>query len=607
MFQRLNLIIDKPRRTAYLKLLLLFLLCSVLESLGVGAALPLLAALSDGDAFLRNEHVISFLNILSMPHTQNVLVQVAGVLIICAMLAKAAIGFISTRHQINLLFEERARITYRLFSHYLRIPYSQHIHKNMAAVMHLATGVSTTFTNVYMSAILTIVTEILVSLGLLAILILINVQAVLVVGVLAVSVGWIYLKVTRSLSRRLGEEEHRVVIATNKCLIEGLSALKEVRVYSASESFLSKLEELNTEYTAVSTNSTLFNQAPRLIIETLFSVAIVGSVMYLIYVGFDLKQAVPQLSVFALAVMRIMPSCNRILIGLASLRINEPALDMLYEELSEAGYLTLPPPNHSHPNNWISFERTIELANLHYTYPGAPAPSLSGITASIRKGQTIGLVGKSGAGKTTLVDILLGLLAPQQGLITIDGRTVQDLSELQGAVGYIPQSIYLMDDTLRHNVAFGVEDADIDDHAVRKAIQAAQLEGYVNSLPEGLDSKVGDRGVKLSGGQRQRVGIARALYRDPAILVLDEATSALDVETEGAVTDAIRELGKHKTLIVVAHRLSTVRDCEVLYLLDKGKIVAQGSYDELIRQNKWFSKISELNSTSHRDNAFHPP
>ncbi len=598
MFQRLSLIIDKPRRTAYLQLLLLLLLSAVFETLGVSGVLPFLAALSDAEVFLRDERVISFLDVMRMPHTQNVLVQIAGVLMICAMLAKAFIGFTSTRSQIRLLFEERARIAYVLFSYYLRIPYSQHLHKNMAAVMHLATGVSTTFTTVYMSALLTVATEILASLGLLIMLILINVQAVLVVGLLAVLAGWAYLTATRSRSRRLGEEQHRVVIETNKCLIEGLSALKEVRVYGATQSFLSKLEKLNAEYTAASTSAALFNQTPRLMIETFFIVAIVGAAMYLSNAGFDLKQVVPQLGVFGLALMRLMPSCNRILIGLTSLRINESALDMLYDELSDIGCSTLPPPDQGNFNNCISFEKAIELANLHYTYPGANAPSLLGITLSIHKGQSIALVGKSGSGKTTLVDILLGLLAPQKGVIKVDGRTVLGLSEFQGAVGYIPQSIYLMDNTLRRNIAFGVEDSEIDEDAVRMAILAAQLEEYVESLPEGLDAVVGDRGVKLSGGQRQRVGIARALYRNPEILVMDEATSALDFETELAVTEAIQKLGRHKTLIVIAHRLSTVRDCDILYLLDNGRVIEQGTYDELAQKSDWFSKVSDLGSST---------
>ncbi|HEY3432223.1 MAG TPA: ABC transporter ATP-binding protein [Rhodocyclaceae bacterium] len=599
LLRKLGFVVGRKHRSAYLRLLLLLLAGALFEALGVGGVLPFLAALSDAEKILANPHVVRLLDLLELSRTTDVLVQLTGLAMVGLMVMKGLVAFWASRSQVALLFKERARITQQLFGHYMLIPYSQHLNKNMAEVIHLATGVSTTFTTVYMAALLTIVTETMVSLALLAMLMLINAWAVFVVGVLTVLVGWTYMALTRARSRRLGEQQHRVVIATNKCLIEGLSALKEVRVYGAASHFLSRLEKLNHAYTAVSTSTTIFNQMPRLITETAFMVAVIGSVMYLSYVGFDLKQVIPLLVVFGMAFMRIMPSFNRILTAFTVMRLNESALDMLYRELTETDYDTSPDALIARPERAASFDRAIELNDLNYTYPGAPAPSLAGITLSIRKGQTIALVGKSGSGKTTLIDILLGLLRPSCGELTIDGHEVMDLSGLQGVVGYIPQSIYLTDDTLRRNVAFGVDDDAIDEEAIRRAVHAAQLDAYVDTLPEGLDSTVGDRGVRLSGGQRQRVGIARALYRDPAILVLDEATSALDVETEVAVTDAIRELGKHKTLIVVAHRLSTVRDCEVLYLLEEGKIVAQGSYDELVRQNKWFSKISELNSASH--------
>lgn len=599
MLRKLGFVIGHEHRPAYLWLLLLLMIGAIFEALGVGGVLPFLAALSDAEKILANSHVVRLLDVLQLPRTTDVLVQLTGLSIVGLMVAKGLVVFWANRSQVSLLFEERARITQQLFGHYMRIPYSQHLNKNMAEVIHLATGVSTTFTTVYMAALLTIVTETLVSLALLAMLMLINARAVLVVGVLAVLMGWTYMALTRARSRRLGEQQHRVVIATNKCLIEGLSALKEVRVYGAAPHFLSRLDKLNHAYTAASTSATVFNQMPRLMTETVFMVAVVGTVMYLSYVGFDLKQVIPLLGVFGMAFMRIMPSYNRILTAFTVMRLNQLALDTLYQELSEASYATHPEALHGGLESTVAFGGAIELTDLHYTYPGAKTSSLTGITLVIRKGQTIALVGKSGSGKTTLIDILLGLLTPEHGVLTIDGHEVEDLSGLQGAVGYIPQSIYLTDDTLRRNVAFGIDDDAIDEVAVRRAVRAAQLDAYVDSLPDGLDSMVGDRGVKLSGGQRQRVGIARALYRDPEILVLDEATSALDVETEVAVTDAIRELGKHKTLIVVAHRLSTVRDCEVLYLLEEGKIVAQGNYDELVRQNSWFRKISELNSAPH--------
>jgi ATP-binding cassette subfamily C protein len=237
----------------------------------------------------------------------------------------------------------------------------------------------------------------------------------------------------------------------------------------------------------------------------------------------------------------------------------------------------------------------LTLKRIRYFYSGETARTLDGVTLTIHKGEIVGLVGRSGAGKTTLVDVILGLLEPQEGDIRVDGVSVLGRqAEWRRLIGYIPQSIYLTDDTIRRNVAFGMEDSEIRDEPVRGALKAAQLEEFVSSLPRGLDTVVGDRGTRLSGGQRQRIGIARALYRDPELLVLDEATSALDVETEAAVNEAVRQLAKSKTIVVIAHRLSTVSNCDRLFLIDGGKVADSGTYAELRARNAWFRRINDL-------------
>jgi ATP-binding cassette subfamily C protein len=274
------------------------------------------------------------------------------------------------------------------------------------------------------------------------------------------------------------------------------------------------------------------------------------------------------------------------------------ALNTLFEELEEARRDHVPALRDAQQANepaQLSLERGLQLRDVAYSYPGQSAKALDNVALEIRKGEVIGLVGKSGAGKTTLVDVILGLLQPQQGAVLADGTSIAGQQKEWGRlVGYIPQAIYLTDDSIRRNVAFGIEDADIDEEAVRRAVAAAQLAGFVDGLKHGLDTTVGERGVRLSGGQRQRVGIARALYRDPQLLVLDEATSALDVETESDVNEAIRQLGKSKTLIVIAHRLTTVKTCDRLYLIDDGRVADSGTYSELASRNPWFRRINEI-------------
>jgi ATP-binding cassette subfamily C protein len=304
------------------------------------------------------------------------------------------------------------------------------------------------------------------------------------------------------------------------------------------------------------------------------------------------------MALFGMAFLRMLPCFNRILAAFTGARVHLVALNTLFAELDETRRLALPAsPDVAAPGTAprLGLEKALNLDSVSYSYPGQSVKALNGVSLEIRKGEVVGLIGKSGAGKTTLVDVILGLLQPQEGAVLSDNTPVAGRQgEWRRLVGYIPQSIYLTDDTIRRNIAFGIEDGDIDEAAVRRALSAARLAELVDGLKAGLDTTVGDRGVRLSGGQRQRVGIARALYRDPQLLVLDEATSALDVETESDVNEAIRGLGRSKTLIVIAHRLTTVKNCDRLYLIDDGKVADAGTYADLAERNAWFRRINEV-------------
>jgi ABC-type multidrug transport system fused ATPase/permease subunit len=276
---------------------------------------------------------------------------------------------------------------------------------------------------------------------------------------------------------------------------------------------------------------------------------------------------------FAAASFRLLPSVNRILGSAQSLRYGLPVIGSLYAELGVLASAQAPSDR-----NRMPFRESLELHQVTYVYPGKVDPALREISLRIRKGESVGFIGASGAGKSTLVDILLGLLSPNAGQVRVDSQDIKDhLRNWQDQIGYVAQSIFLTDDTLRRNIALGLPDKQIDEEALWRAVCAAQLAEFVNSLPEGLDTVVGERGVRLSGGQRQRIGIARALLHDPALLVLDEATSSLDTATEGEVMEAVRALHGTKTIIIVAHRLSTVQQCDRLYRLDQGRIVQEGA------------------------------
>ena len=302
--------------------------------------------------------------------------------------------------------------------------------------------------------------------------------------------------------------------------------------------------------------------------ELLAIVGLTTLVLTMLAQGREMPAIVSMLGLFAAASFRLMPSINRTLVAVQSFHYGLPAITTLHRELHSGALVAAS----SEPLAPLS--ASIEAVNLTYTYPGAASPALTGVSLVVRKGEAVGLIGPSGCGKSTLVDVILGLLTPDAGAVLVDGVDIQQhLRGWQNQIGYVPQSVYLTDDTFTRNIAFGLPDDRIDPGAVRRAVEAAQLQDLVDSLPDGLDTLVGERGVRLSGGQRQRIGIARALYHDPAVIVLDEATSALDTVTEHGVMQAVQALQGRKTVLIVAHRLSTVEYCDRVHRLTHGRVV----------------------------------
>lgn len=337
----------------------------------------------------------------------------------------------------------------------------------------------------------------------------------------------------------------------------------------------------------------ILQKMPRLWLELLAVTGLAILVIVMLAQGRAISSILPTMGLFAAATFRLMPSANRILVESQSLRYGVPAIDKLHQEFQ----LTVP-KDIEYDGNTIKnhiLKNEIVLSNIAYSYPDTTTPALVDISITIPQGKSIAFVGPSGSGKSTLIDLVLGLLTPSSGQLMIDGKDAQQHLRLwQDQIGYVPQSIYLTDDTLRRNIAFGLAEDQIDNGQVQSAIEVAQLEDFVAELPNGIESVVGERGVRLSGGQRQRIGIARALYHNPGVLVLDEATSALDNLTEQAVMDAIHNIGHKKTIILIAHRLSTVRECDEIYVMKNGKLVVSGTYDELFDKNADFRSMAAL-------------
>jgi ATP-binding cassette subfamily C protein len=378
-------------------------------------------------------------------------------------------------------------------------------------------------------------------------------------------------------------------------ITQGLGSIKETKVAGREDFFLRWFSEASRRFARASLVFSIMSALPRLVIE----VVAVGGMLLVVTVillrGDELSTAIPRLALFAMAAVRIIPSLTRLFSALSSIRFYGPAVPPLHRDLAQAweDETRLREATLTVRKEQPLLLDALEFREVGFTYEGASAPALAGISLRIARGSSVGFVGPSGSGKSTLIDLLLGLLAPQSGRIVIDGVGLQGVvADWQRSIGYVPQSIYLLDDTIRRNVALGIADEQIDDHAVRRALRQAQLESLVERLPAGTGTVIGENGVRLSGGERQRLGIARALYHGPQVLVLDEATSALDHHTENEITRTIRALVGERTVIVVAHRLSTVQMCDTIFVLTNGRIADAGTFEQLLAHSAEFRTLT---------------
>ena len=566
-----SLLTPGQQRTALVLLFLMFI-GMALETLGIGLVIPALALLTQRDFVSNYPALQPALQALGNPSQQNLVI--GGMLILVGVyLIKALFLAFLVWRQTRFAFGVQVQLSQRLFTVYLRQPYTFHLQRNSAQLIRNVINEVGLFTFNGILPGMMLLTESLVLLGLCSLLLVVEpLGALIAVSVLGTA-AWGFHRLTRGRIARWGEARQHHEGLRIQHLQQGLGGAKDVKLLGRETDFLEQYRVHNAQSARVGRLQATLQQLPRLWLELLAVSGLAILVISMLAQGRALEAVLPTLGLFAAAAFRLMPSVNRVLGAVQSLRYGLPVIDTLHEELK----LAAPEPAAQNNNGVPAFQTEIRLTDIRYTYPSAATPALNGLSISIQKGEPVGFIGASGAGKSTLVDILLGLLTPDTGEVRVDDADIQaHLRNWQDQIGYVPQSIYLTDDTLRRNVAFGLPNEQIDDAAVQRAIQAAQLEEFVNSLPQGLETLVGERGIRLSGGQRQRVGIARALYHDPAVLVLDEATSSLDTATERGVMQAVRALHGTKTILIVAHRLSTVENCDRIYRLEQGRVVEAG-------------------------------
>ena len=575
-----RLLTTEQRRTA-LRLLGLMLLCMVLDTLGTGLVIPTLALLTEKDPVGRYPAVAPLIAMLGYPSHERLVILGMLVLVIVSGIRVVFLAYLSWRHA-RFAYDTQASLSQELFDGYLRQPWSFHLQRNSAQLIRNVTTEVSMFANVLGGALI-LLTEGMVVLGISILLMVVEpVGALLVFTSMGLAASGFH-HVTRSRLLRWGRarqlhEGHRI-----QHLQQGFGGAKEIKLLGREDEFLARYQPHNFGSALVAAYQQTVQQIPRLWLEFLAVLGLVVIVLLKVYLGEPLDRLLPTLGLFAAAAFRVLPSVSRVINTFQTFRYSLPVVTTLSEEVALFERACAPPERAP-----FSFEREIAVEHVSFRYSDATKSALQDVSLRIPRGAAIGIIGGSGSGKSTLIDIILGLLAPSTGRVSVDGVDILvNLRGWSGRIGYVPQSIFLTDDTLRRNVAFGVPESEIDDIAVNRALRTAQLEPFIAGLPDGVETLVGERGVRLSGGQRQRIGIARALYRDPPFLVLDEATSSLDVDTEREAMQAVNALHGTKTILIVAHRLSTVANCDRLIRLDAGRVVEEGETATMLGKIAW--------------------
>jgi len=573
---------------------------ALFEAVSIGLVVPLVAVLKEPELLSKTPFIRPLVSDLNLREPRQLL-AILGPGLVALFTIKSGYLMQLYRWLFGYVFKKHLKLSHQLLAGYLSAPYTFHLQRNSAELIRITTRTVEDFTFGFLANLLTLVGECLVLVAVIVLLLLVEPLSTLgALVVLAVPTVPMY----RSMQRRLGASG-RLAVRSLDMMIQwteqALGGLKETLVTGRRAFFIDKYDYHVRRFAEAVRSMMFFSVVSRFVTDTLAVTAMVAIAAILLARGRDLLSILPLLGMFALAAARLMPSVVRIANSLAKLRFYYAATEVMYQELlGTQKYLLEPQQLGSRGDRACSlpFGRSLVLEHLSYCYPGVRRSAIDDISLEIPKGHWIALIGPTGAGKTTLANLILGLLAPSSGSILVDGCNLHDnLAGWQRGIGYVPQSVYLMDDTVRRNVAFGSPEGEIDDGRLWQALRAAHVDRLVRSLPGGLDAMVGERGDRLSGGERQRLGIARALYRDPEVLVVDEATANLDAATEAAIGDTLAALRGKKTIIAIAHRLQLVRNCDRIYLLTEGRLRNSGSYSELLSSEPAFLQFQEFSTS----------
>ncbi|MBR5798663.1 MAG: ABC transporter ATP-binding protein [Lachnospiraceae bacterium] len=577
IFKKLMILLDQKQKRKMVVLVFMMLIGGVLETLGVSLILPVMELVLEENAVQSKRYLQVICDIFHIAYhdTKSLMILVmVGLVVVFAL--KNLFLFFQQKVQLKFVYTNQFATSRRMMINFMQRPYEYYLNADTAVIQR---SITSDVNNMYglILALLQLISEGIVFVCLVAVSLLADVWMSITVAILLIAVLLVIKCILKPIMKRAGEENQDFYSGLFKWINQSVMGIKEIKIANKESYFINEYAKCGAGYVSAVQRYNLFNATPRLLIET---VAIAGMILYMmvrLLTGAEIIDIMPQLTLLAMVAMRLIPCANRINTHLTSISYFEPFLmgasDNLKEEIRDKNInYDLKAYQQKEDVPKLEIKEKIELKNITYKYPNTEKLIFDDADMEIPIGKSVGIVGTSGSGKTTVVDIMLGLLQLQSGEILADGKDVRLCypSWLKN-IGYIPQTIFMIDDSIRKNVAFGCAEEDIDDEKVWRALKEAQLDEFVKSLPEGLDTGIGERGIRISGGQRQRIGIARALFEDPEVLVLDEATSALDNDTEAAIMDSINRLHGKKTLVIIAHRLQTIEKCDMVYRVENGK------------------------------------
>lgn len=562
-------VLDRKKKWELIVLIIVIVAGSLMELVSVTAILPFINVALDSESIFQNQIMLFVYEQMNLTKPEDFLV-ILGFVLIAIYVLKNIYIILMNNYIYKFAYQNQKELACRLLTSYLKQPYSFFAKHNSADFIRNLNEDTIYFFETVIAS-LQFVAEIMVCVMLGTTLLVMDITLTLgMVTILVLFVLTVFRMLKRNLEKK-GTQCRGYRAEMYKWILQATGGIKETKILEKERFFIGKYENLYNLFAEDYRRYKMYAFLPRPLMEAVSVCALLLIVVIKIMNGADMTYFVPVLSVFAVAVFRILPSFNRLATYVSQIMFNKASVEAIYNDLKE--FETEDAFVLEEKRKEIVFAKEIRLKDVCFRYPDAEEEVVSDVELVIPKGKSVAFIGASGAGKTTLADIILGVLSAQNGEILVDGQPIDVMSrEWHKKVGYIPQSIFLMDDTIRNNIAFGVEETGIDELRLREAIEGAQLKEFIDSLPEGLKTVVGESGVRLSGGQRQRIGIARALYFNPEILVLDEATSALDNDTESAVMEAIDNLAGTKTLLIIAHRLTTIKNCDIVYEIKDKKV-----------------------------------